>query len=302
MSLPRTLMPSLNELAAFEAAGRHESFTRAAEELALTQSAISKQVRQLEETLGVVLFNRVKGRVVLTTLGCQYIRFARNVLLECEAATHAVIASGGSQATLRIAVLPTFASRWMIPRLPSFLVNHPSLTVSLRSETEPFDFESTPVDVAIHYGGPSWAGANATYLFDEVLVAVTSPDYAASLDLTEPADLLRAALLQQATRPSLWGQWFQAAAIDHPYPYRGMTFDQFSMASQAAATGLGVALMPAFLIERELEEGRLVQIGQPLALSEAAYYAVAPLEKEHDPLVLSFIRWLVESAGRPVEA
>ncbi len=294
--LPRTLMPSLQELTAFEAAGRHGSFTKAAQELSLTQSAISKQVRQLEETLGVVLFNRAKGRVVLTSLGEDYIRFATRMLRDCATATHAVIAAGGGESMLKIAVLPTFAARWLIPRLTPYLAAHPSLSLSVTTELEPFDFDERPADVAIHYGAPTWPRAEAVYLFDETIIAVASPVYAAAKALTDAADLDRAILLQQATRPGLWQDWFETAAVEHPNAYRGPIFDQFAMTIEAAAAGLGVALAPAFMVERELAAGQLVRLGKVALAGPGAYYAVTPLSKRYDPAVRGFVDWLVETA------
>lgn len=296
MTLPRTMMPSFQELVAFEAATRHASFTKAAEELSLTQSAISKQVRQLEETLGITLFNRANGRVILTVFGEQYIQTVRRILVEYETAAHAVIASGGSEATLKIAALPTFASRWLIPRLAPFLAAHPTLTLNIVTELKPFDFLEKPVDVAIHYGKSSWAQADVTFLCDEAIVAVTSPDYAASLDLHTAEDLERAVLLQHATRPNLWHHWFSAAGVEHPFPNRGPMFDQFTMASEAAAAGLGVALVPSFFVEAELQRGALQRLDQRPVPGIGAYYAVVPLRHQGNPFVTAFVDWLVMEA------
>lgn len=302
MVLSRTLMPSLQELTAFEAAGRHGSFTKAAEELSLTQSAISKQVRQLEDTLGVTLFNRVNGRVVLTTLGEDYTKAARRILRDCEASTHAVIASGGSDATLKVAVLPTFASRWLIARLPHFLAEHPTITISLVTALEPFDFQEKVADVAIHYGTPSWARGAATYLCEETIIAVASPGYATKHNLKSAADFEGATLIQLATRPTLWGTWLANAATQHPHPYRGPIFDQFAMTIQAAIASIGIALSPTYLIEHELRDGVLVRLSDAVLPGIGAYYAVVPLEKHQDPLVTAFVTWLVDEASKSVAA
>ncbi len=297
MSLSRALMPSLQQLTAFEAACRYGSFTKAAEELALTQSAVSKQVRQLEETLGIVLFSRANGRVAMTALGEQYSRTVRQILSDYETSTHAVMASGGSEANLKIAVLPTFAARWLIPRLPDFLARHPGVATHIFSESEPFDFAEKPIDVAIHYGAATWPHAEATFLFEESILAVSSPAYLDAHAIRFAADLGRATLLQQATRPNLWQTWFDVAGVEHPFPYRGPIFDQFSMTSEAAAAGMGVALIPSFLIERELESGVLASLTEPALPGVGAYYAVAPLRKHRDPFVASFIDWLTKAVG-----
>jgi LysR family glycine cleavage system transcriptional activator len=302
MLLSRRLTPSIQELIAFEAAGRHGSFTKAAEELALTQSAVSKQVGKLEEALGVVLFDRSKGRLVLTKPGQAYLAEMRPVLAAFEGATYSIIASSGGGDTLDLAVLPTFASRWLIPRLPKFLAAHPGVTLNIATESKPFDFTETTVDVAIHYGAPNWAHADLTHLCDEAVVAVASPAYAAQLNLNAPDTLKGATLLQQTTRPNLWEHWFSMMGIDHPHPYRGPLLDQFATILEAAVAGMGVALVPVFLVERELKEGLLrVLFGLPLP-SGGAYYAVVPLAKRHEPLPAAFVKWLVVEADLSVRA
>ena len=298
MGLSRSLMPSLQELTTFEAAARHGNFTMAADELALTQSAVSKQVRQLEETLGVVLFDRTKGRVTLTRLGERYMRSARRILREYETETHSIIAAAGSESALRLAVLPTFASRWLIPRLPEFLAEHPDVTVMVSTEPEPFDFSEKVVDVAIHYGAPNWPHGETVYLCHESIVAVSSPAYVEARGLRKAGDLAGATLLQQASRPSLWQEWFHACGAEHPHPYRGPLFDQFAMTSQAAAAGMGVALVPTFLIEQELASGQLVALKEPAYKGNGAYYVVTPLQVQHAPLVAAFVTWIRQEAGR----
>ncbi|MGI6247401.1 MAG: LysR substrate-binding domain-containing protein [Pseudochelatococcus sp.] len=295
MAFSRSLMPSFQELTAFEAAARHGNFTRAAEELALTQSAVSKQIRQLEETLGIVLFDRTKGRVTLTSTGEHYLRSVRRILRDYELETHAIVAAAGGGTTLTVAVLPTFASRWLIPRLPDFIAAHPSLTVNLMSEPRPFDFSEKSVDVAIHYGAPTWPHGEATYLCHENIIAVANPGHVRERGLRETPDLREATLLQQASRPGLWRHWFDAVGADHPHPYRGPMFDQFAMTIQAAMAGMGVALVPSFLVEQELADGRLVKLSETPYAGPGAYYVVTPLKTQHNPLVGAFIAWI---AGR----
>lgn len=296
MSLRRSQMPSFQALAAFEAAGRHGSFTMAAEELALTQSAVSKQVLQLENTLGIVLFDRTKGKITLTAPGERYLRAAKRLLEDYAKETHAVIASAGSETTLNIAVLPTFASRWLIPRLPTFLARHPSLTINLTTELKPFDFADKLVHAAIHYGSPNWPNAELFHLLQESIVAVTSPDYAQARNLHRATDLPRAVLLQLATRPNFWSDWFEAMKVEHPYPYRGPIFDQFTMMSEAAAVGMGVALMPRYLVERELQSGTLVALDEDPYPGSGNYYVATPLKTQHEPVVAHFVKWTVSEA------
>ena len=297
MLWPRRLMPSMGELAAFEAAARHGSFSRAAVELALTQSAISKQVQHLEATLGVLLFEREHRRVLLTGIGRIFLPQARDLLERLTTATHEVMASAGSEGILTVAVLPTFAVRWLIPRLPRFRAYAPGLLVNLRTRLEPFDLEDAGVDVAIHYGSSAWPGAETFPLFDEVVVPVASPDYQRHLALDSPADLVRADLLQLTTRPWLWDDWFERAGITPEHPVRGALFDQFSFKAAAATAGLGVALVPSFLVEEELATGKLVVLCEPAMPGQGAYHGVVPLSKRNHPPVTRFTAWLRDEAA-----
>ncbi len=296
MGLPRRLLPSLQELVAFEAAGRYGSFTQAAEELNLTQSAVSKQIRQVEEALNIPLFERVRGGVVLTSAGRAYFTATQEVLRRLETSTHAAVASAGSETVLNLAVLPTFATRWLIPRLPQF-ASLGGGTVNLATRLEPFAFEETNFDLAIHYGAPHWPNAHSEYLFDEVVAPVASPSYLGHKPLHRPKDLQRATLLQLSTRPAQWADWFQNVGVDCAHPLRGPLFDQFSMTVQAAIASLGVALVPLFLVQDEVAAGKLVILFDRPVRGPSAYYAVVPSGKRHDPLVLRFLAWLLDQAS-----
>ncbi|ACL62586.1 transcriptional regulator, LysR family (plasmid) [Methylobacterium nodulans ORS 2060] len=297
MATSRTRMPSFQELTAFEAAGRHGSFTRAADELALTQGAISKQIRQLETTLETVLFERAKGRVMLTAAGRALLPTVGRLLQDYVTAAHSVMASAGSEVTLKLAVLPTFATRWLIPRLPRFLASHPHITINLVTEPEPFDLMAQSVDAAIHFGAPNWAQADCIRLCDEAVVAVSGPAYAERYALNCPADLVRATLLQQASRPGLWRDWFAAMGFVHPFPFRGPLFDQFAMTIEAAKVGIGIALLPSFLVEQELADGSLIQIAAPLLTGSGSYYIVVPIDRRREFTIVSFVDWLVAEAA-----
>lgn len=296
MPLSRRLMPSVTELVAFEAAARHGSFTRAADDLALTQGAVSKQVRQLEESLGVALFERERRRVILTDAGRNYLADVRDLLDRLEQSTHALLAAGGG-AVVNLAVLPTFATRWLIPRLQRFAEIAPDVPVNLTTRLEPFDFEREPFDLAIHYGTGNWPAARAYHLLDEEMVAVASPAYRDARGLAAPADLSRAALLQQATRPNLWLDWFAACGIEMATPYRGPLLDQFLMTAEAAAAGLGVALVPRFLVEAELRTGRLVVLFDRVLRQDRAYFVVTPTGRRRNPATAAFLDWLRDEAA-----
>ena len=294
--LRRGFLPPIGSLVAFECAARHESFSRAAEELHLTQSAISRQIRALEEVVGVALFERVRQRVVLSEAGRAYLDDVRRTLGELGEATHRVMGFAGSRGVLELAVLPTFGARWLVPRLGRFLALHPEVTVNLAARIEPFDFAADPFDAAIHVGQPAWAGGVLEHLMDEEVVPVARPDWLGARGLSTPADLARLPLLHQSTRPSAWADWFASVGVTTDAAWRGPRIDQFSMVAEAAACGLGAALVPRFLIEEELASGRLaVLFATPLA-TRSAYYVVHPASKGRSALLRAFEEWIVAEA------
>jgi len=292
----QVLLPSIGDLVAFESAARHASFTRAAAELNLTQSAISRAVRLLEERIGVTLFERIRQRVILTAAGAVYLQEVRRILGELREATHRIMAFADSTAILNIAVLPTFATRWLVPRLPDFVRQYPDITLNFATRLQPFGFESEPFDAAIHYGGPTWPSAESYHLMDEVMIAVCSPEYRASKDLQSPADLSRATLLHQTTRPLAWANWFDSVAVDSPGVHRGPRYEQFAMIAQAAAAGLGAALLPRVLIEEELASAKLEMLFGHELVSPSAYYWVVPNENVATGPVKAFTLWVTAKA------
>jgi len=296
MVMPRRLMPSIPEMMAFESTARLGSLARAAEELALTQGAVSKQVRQMEASLGVALFHRVRRRMVLTDAGSRFAREVGGLLQQLERSVHGVLAGGSASRTLSVAVLPTLATRWILPRLPRFIAQAPGTSLRFGTRIEPFDFQNESFSLAIHYGQPRWPGGRTALLMRERVICVASPRYREALGLRCAADLRRATLLQQGTRPDLWADWFAAAGIEGGTPFQGPVFDQFSMAAQAAVMELGAALVPGILVEEELASNRLVQIAEIELHSDNAYYVVLPEREAPDPAALLFRDWLLEEA------
>lgn len=294
---PRRFLPPTAFLHAFEAAARTQSFTVAARELSLTQSAVSRQIRALEELLGAPLFHREKQKVYLTLSGTAYAREIRDALNRISNATLGFRANpaGGS---LHIAVLPLFGARWLIPRLPRFLSEQPELRINLATRTVPFDFRFDTVDAAIHFGAPEWPGARLDFLMNERLVPLCSPQLGNDLSCAKPADLIEAPLLHLVSRPDAWERWFAAMGVD-PGEVHGMLFDQFALIIEAARSGLGVALLPERLVARELERGDLVQ---PIAGSfdgpEGYYLAWPDTHEKHPPLEL-FRAWLQQELCAP---
>lgn len=294
----RGFLPNIGNLLAFEATARHGSVSRAAEELNLTQSAVSRQIQQLEESLRVSLFHRTRQRVVLTDVGRLYASQVRNTLAELADATHQAVALSGTRGVLNLAVLPTFGTRWLIPRVPDFLARHPDATVNFGVRLVPFDFASEPFDAAIHFGEPHWPGAVCDLLRHEEAVPVCSPAYRERENIRTPQDLARVTLLQQSTRPTAWAEWFRSLNIEAGNPLRGPRFEQFAMVAQAAAAGLGAALIPQFLIGEELASGRLAILFPHSLVSGGSYYLVYPEHKAKAPLVRSFRDWILSEIGR----
>ena len=298
MALSRRRMPSLAELIAFEAVARLGSFTKASEELALTQGALSKQIRQLEETLGVILFERTKRHVKITKNGAVYVTEVRSILWKLERSTSALIATQKKKNVLTCAVPASFAGNWLAGRLAKFVARNAGLTINLKSYIAPFDFADDPVDLAIHLGRSNWPGATATHLFDEIILPVTSPAHRDLLGIRKPADLSKTTLIHHTAHLALWGIWHERLNLAFDPTVAGHTFDHFTSIAQAAASGLGVALFPQFLIAGELSSGRLAPLFDLPLLDAMAYYLVVPHDKESDALVKAFSRWIVSEIGR----
>jgi LysR family glycine cleavage system transcriptional activator len=277
-------------LAAFEAAARTGSFSAAARELNLTQSAISRQIRALETQLGEDLFLRDHQQVTLTDAGATYAEEIRRALNMIRSATLGLISDpkGGS---LNLAILPTFGTRWLIPRLPSFLKQNPGITVNFTMRLSPFDFQTEDLHAAIHYGLPDWPGAECTFLMGEEVIPVFAPSLAEQYRLERHEDFLSLPLLHLSTRPDAWLEWFAAHDLTREST-NGMVFEQFSSVTQAAVAGLGAAILPAFLIESELETGALLAFPEGTAKSTSAYYLVVPRSRTGYIPVAAFRAWL----------
>ena len=283
-------------LRAFESAARHQSFTAAAAELHLTQSAVSRQIRALEELLHSSLFVRERQTVRLTLAGQAYAQEIRVSLLRISNATLG-FRTNPKGGTLNLAILPTFGTRWLAPRLPDFLAQHPGITLNLTTRLARFDFELEAVDAAIHFGLPHWPGAELEFLMCETVIPACSRVLREQYRFAAPTDLLQAPLLHLVSRPEAWQRWLQAhgALVSEA---RGMLFDQFAVATQAAISGLGVALLPRFLIEAELARGDLVEAvsdAQPIESAER-YYLAWPMNRSSYPPLQAFRQWICAAA------
>ena len=292
----RRKIPSTAALVAFESAARHQSFTKAADELALTQSAVCRQIAGLEEFLGIELFRRSRRGVKLTEAGLAYSRKVATQLDAVERDTLAAMGQQGAQG-LELAVVPTFATQWLVPRLKEFQRLHPEVTVHLTNRTRPFLFADTGFDAAIYFGDGDWSGTEAHYLMPEEPLPVCSPELLGERTQFAAAELANLPLLQQSTRPYAWRQWFAAQGLNVPRDMSGPRYELFSMLAQAAMHGMGVALIPPFLIQRELDAGLLVP-AHPAALlsSDRAYRLMIPECKVESAALRAFRDWLLQAA------
>ena len=292
----RRKIPSTAALVAFESAARHQSFTKAADELALTQSAVCRQIAGLEEFLGIELFRRSRRGVKLTEAGLAY---SRKVAAQLDAVERDTLAAMGQQGAqgLELAVVPTFATQWLVPRLKEFQRLHPEVTVHLTNRTRPFLFADTAFDAAIYFGDGDWSGTEAHYLMPEEPLPVCSPELLGERTQFAAAELASLPLLQQSTRPYAWRQWFAAQGLSVPRDMSGPRYELFTMLAQAAMHGMGVALIPPFLIQRELDAGLLVP-AHPAALlsSDRAYRLMIPERKVESAALRAFRDWLLQAA------
>ncbi|MGE1177312.1 LysR family transcriptional regulator [Pseudomonas sp. BW7P1] len=291
----RRKIPSTTALISFEAAARHESFTRAAEELSLTQGAICRQIASLEDFLGVELFRRSRRGVKLTEAGLSY---SRRVATQLDAVERDTLSVMGQQGTnvIELAVVPTFGTQWLLPRLKDFQLKHPEVTVNLTNRTRPFLFADTDFDAAIYFGDADWSGTESHRLMGENPMPVCSPALLGNRKLLTPEEVANLPLLQQTTRPYAWRQWFNSQHLSIPRDMTGPRYELFSMLAQAAMHDMGIALIPPFLIQRELAEKRLV-IANPNALSSVkAYYLMIPERKVESASLKAFRDWLVNQA------
>ncbi|SAL63165.1 LysR family transcriptional regulator [Caballeronia arvi] len=292
----RRKIPSTNTLSAFEAAARHQSYTKAADELAVTQSAICRQIAALEEFLGVELFVRDRRGVRLTEAGLLYSRKIAARLDDVERDTLELMSKRGQGGTLELAVVPTFATKWLLPRMPLFIKQHPDITVNLTSRARPFLFDETEMDAAIHAGVAMWPGTEGAFLMRESLIAVCSPKLIAPRKKLSTQDWHRLPLLQQSTRPYAWRNWFESRGMKVEADMAGPRYELFSMLAEAAAQGIGIALIPRLLIEEELRHGVLIDAASHAQLSDRTYYLLWPEHKAGNPALNFFRDWIQTQA------
>jgi LysR family transcriptional regulator, glycine cleavage system transcriptional activator len=290
----RRLLP-LNALKAFEAAGRHLNFTAAAEELSVTLSAISHQIRQLEELLGVPLFRRTRKGLVLSTEG--------QLILPDVQRGFDFLASGLSklearrgEGTLTVSMLSTFAMRWFIPRLPRFQERYPDIEVRITTSIKPADLEHEGIDCAIRHGDGAWPGLSATRLFSESLVPVAHPKFGKSIQA--PADLKTHKLLHSQNRREDWRVWLSAVGQGEIDANAGPMFETRSYAIQAAVQGMGIAVMDPELVAEEIAGGRLIRLFDEALPLTNSYWFVCLEHMADAPRIRAMREWLTEDVSK----
>jgi LysR family glycine cleavage system transcriptional activator len=289
-------IPSTVALALFESAARHQSFARAADEMCVTESAVSRQISALESYLGVKLFSREKQHVTLTKAGRDYSSSITANLSEIELHTRSLMAHKGIGGVLELAVIPTFANRWLLPRLHDFRDSHPDITLNLSDRPDPFAFRGTNFDAALHFDHPSWTGVVKTDLFDEEVVPVLSPRHYDLSALKTPDDLHSIPLLNKSTRTGAWERWFERAGCGGLEVKSAMRLELYAMVIEAARAGLGAGLVPRFYVEDEIARGDLAIPFDISLRQEKRYCLVYPEYRQDSPQLQSFRDWVVKVA------
>lgn len=287
-------LPPLNGLKAFEAAARSGSFTRAGEELNVTQGAVSHQVKALEETLGLKLFQRERQRVILTEAGRDYLSVVRDALDQIAVGTERLLRrqEGGA---LTVSTSPDFAAKWLVNRLSRFSEKHPAVDLRISATTHYIDFARDDVDIAIRHGGGEWPGLEAQRLYSERLFPVCSPKLVGRNRITKAADLLRFPLLRLEDAKN-WTRLFEAAGVKGAVG-PGPVLNRASMLIDAAIDGQGIALARTALAAWDLINGRLVRpINASLKVADT-YWIVCPKAASNVPKIATFRNWVLAEAA-----
>lgn len=289
-------LPPMNTLPDFEAAARHLSFTKAADELHVTHGAVSRQVKSLEDYLGVQLFRRLNRALRLTDQGQAYARSVRELLDGLAEETRRLRAPADAHG-ITVSTTYSFTSGWLVPRLARFRALHPGIDVRMQANDYVVDFARDAVDLAIRYGRGHYPGLAAERLMGDDYVPVSSPGLlAAKHPLKQPADLRNHVLLHEENNEVDWRMWLAAAGVEGVDASRGPIYSHSIMAVQAAIRGEGVALGRSSLIEDELASGQLVRLFDLKLKADLAYYIVYPPRAIERPMVQAFRDWLLTEA------
>lgn len=302
-----SLRQALPLMPIFVCAARHQSFSKAAEELCVTQGAISQNIRKLEDLLGFSLFHRLTRRIILTDKGERLLTTVQGSLIEITSEVES-IKSKELNGNLNISCPPTLASKWLSPRLKSFTDKNPGISIHFRCRNDLVDFESEHVDLAIYYGKGSYPDLNVTFLMDEYFFPVCSKRYADQFSLWDNPQALQNCLLLHDSQPwahaqyfSEWKLWAERMHVQEITPQSGISFDQSIAAVLAAIEGVGVALGRNRLVQLDIEEGHLVAPIQRKLLTDQSYYIVTMHENTNAPRIAAFRNWLLQEASTAME-
>lgn len=292
-------LPSLNGLRAFEAAARHMSFTAAAAELNVTQTAISHLIRRLEHEVGLKLFKRESRHLSLTAEGRDYLPQVRNAFQDLRLATDRLMRRDHER-VLTISTLASLAAMWLLPRMASFQTKHKDIEVRITTSMELVDFRDGEIDAAIRYGRGHWPAVQADWLMADELFPVCSPSLLKGKNaLRRPEDLARHTLLHTSAYGEDWRQWLTAAGLPiDPVSRPGLTFDLTLMTIQAAIDGLGVAIGRTTYVEADIAKGRLVVPFKMSLPTDAGFYLVYPSDRAMARKLVAFREWLIAAAHR----
>jgi LysR family glycine cleavage system transcriptional activator len=296
-------LPPLTAIRYFDCAARFLSFTKAAQELNVTHSAISHQIRALEDTLGVPLFRRLNRSIVLTEAGQLFQKPVREAFEKLDEATRLVRLRDGA-GPLIVSTMPSFAAKWLVPRLRSFRERYPDIDVRISATESLVDFTRDEVDLAVRYGRGHWPGLTVEKLLSESMFPVCSPKLMEGpLPLACPADLKHHHLLHDYDwRADMWTLWLEAAGVESlSAQRRALGFNYSNLMIQAAIDGLGVALSQDALVSDDLAAGRLVRPFTVTLPTEFAYYVVNPPGNARRPKIVAFRGWLFEEAAKCVK-
>lgn len=299
MRFRRKLLPNIDRLQAFEAAARHRSITLAAQELNLSQGAISRQILELERQLGVALFLRKRRRIEISTAGRKFLPAALRLLEQAEELIIQTVTAANASTVFSISAPNTFSTRWLIPRISSFLAIYPNLSLNILEREGPFNLADDGIDAAIHFGSPFWPEAVSRHLFNEVAVPVASPILLRRPEfIGKPGIEIipKAPLLHLTSRPRDWNVWFEHFSAKPPSSM-GHRLESISSLISAASMALGVALVPKYLAENEFLSGQLVILSDHQLPTDSHYFLVTPAQEAVSSATETFYRWITDQVS-----
>lgn len=286
--------PSIMSLRCFEASARYLSFTKAAQTLHMTQSAISKQVAHLEENLNAPLFERSLQRLQLTPMGKLFLVETQIILNQIETSVLKVLAHRNQEDTLNMLAHPTLCTRWLIPLLKGFKQQYPNISVDIQEQFSSADIDITQTDIAFLYGDGIWRDMTSIRLFEEECVAVCAPSLL-NTPLKSLEDFQRYTLIQSRARPRAWEKYFQAQNYLHDKSYIGPRVDTFAACVNSALIDTGIAIVPKFFVQKELENGELVLAWPYHMQTNRCYYMTYPISMAQTPKVMAMVQWIKQS-------